>query len=407
MKEQCLEALNFFGYCDLIPTKVSYINPNSGLCEEILLFDDISECSFSEDIDSTNAIDKVSMLLYIKDRFAISDKAWQELSAVSKHMTPLSSIKSLMSTLNSNWNIYPTPGDTNGVQMSFVQSLNSKISKLVNDDMFKTETDDGNACLNLKIKISGDGTQIGKRLNVVNVTYTILNEKLCMSERGNYPLAIVKCKEDYNSMKLALSDLVKELSEYKHIRVDKNVYNIEYFLGGDWKFLAMACGLGAAATANFACIWCKAPKEPLDHVVIDTLHLFLRIADTVIENFIQELRVLDTINKKSLFKSGVFCREKHTHMTKYESFLQDIGIRFRWKINKDTNRLEYRDLTGPEKLLLFQKIQIADLIGASSKAIEIQNLWDNFSVLIVKLKLDYNDNVDLDLFASDIKSWIR
>ena len=40
-------------------------------------------------------------------------------------------------------------------------------------------------------------------------------------------------------------------------------------------------------------------------------------------------------------------------MAGYEKFVKEIGIDFEWKINKDTEKLEYRDLTGPEKLLLF------------------------------------------------------
>ena len=40
-------------------------------------------------------------------------------------------------------------------------------------------------------------------------------------------------------------------------------------------------------------------------------------------------------------------------MAGYEKFLKDLGISFEWKINKDTKKLEYRDLTGPEKLFAF------------------------------------------------------
>lgn len=37
----------------------------------------------------------------------------------------------------------------------------------------------------IKIKLSGDGTNIGKRLTVVNFTFTILNEKeVAMGEKG-------------------------------------------------------------------------------------------------------------------------------------------------------------------------------------------------------------------------------
>ena len=145
----------------------------------------------------------------------------------------------------------------------------------------------------------------------------------------------------------------------------------------------------------------------MDHdVVIDTLHLFLRIADVLIENLIQELRVLDTIDKKSLFKSGIFCRSTYAHMTKYEGLLQNLGIRFRWFVNKDTHRLEYRDLTGPEKLLLFRKIKLVDLVGDNSTGWGMQKLWDDFSLLIVKLKLDFIDPAEVDLFSNEIKMWV-
>ena len=40
----------------------------------------------------------------------------------------------------------------------------------------------------------------------------------------------------------------------------ETVYTVEQFLGGDWKFLALVCGLDAA-NADHACIWCKCPKS--------------------------------------------------------------------------------------------------------------------------------------------------
>ena len=57
----------------------------------------------------------------------------------------------------------------------------------------------------VRVKMSGDGTNIGKRLKVVNFTYTILNEKEnAMSEKGNYVLAIIKTKETYDNLKESL-----------------------------------------------------------------------------------------------------------------------------------------------------------------------------------------------------------
>lgn len=51
----------------------------------------------------------------------------------------------------------------------------------------------------------------------------------------------------------------------------------------------------------------------MDHVVIDTLHLFLQISDNLIELLIREMRKQDTVDKVNSFPSG-FNREEYKHM---------------------------------------------------------------------------------------------
>ena len=67
-----------------------------------------------------------------------------------------------------------------------------------------------------------------------------------MREKGNYVLAIIKTTESYDNLKSSLADLNNKMLHLKEICVGNYKYNIEYFLGGDWKFLACVCGLGAA-----------------------------------------------------------------------------------------------------------------------------------------------------------------
>ena len=70
----------------------------------------------------------------------------------------------------------------------------------------------------IKVKISGDGTNIGKRLKIVNVTYTILNERdIAITERGNYILAIIKTTESYDNLKASIEDLYDEMPNLKEI----------------------------------------------------------------------------------------------------------------------------------------------------------------------------------------------
>ena len=113
------------------------------------------------------------------------------------------------------------------------------------------------------------------------------------------------------------------------------------------KFLTMVCGI-EGATCEHACIWCKCPKSlrykmdmqwsitdssagvrtveeitaksklgktskqrfncikpplfdfiPMDRVVIDSLHLFLRISDVLTNLLIRDVRILDGIEASS------------------------------------------------------------------------------------------------------------
>ena len=95
----------------------------------------------------------------------------------------------------------------------------------------------------VRIKLSGDGTYIGKRLHVVNFTFTILDEgRRAFSVEGNYCLAIIQAEESYEGMKTALADICEEVERLHSIEVDKQKFDIVFYLGGDWKFLAMVTG---------------------------------------------------------------------------------------------------------------------------------------------------------------------
>ena len=62
-----------------------------------------------------------------------------------------------------------------------------------------------------------------------------------MTTKGNYVLAILKTNEDYDTLRDSLLNLRNEMSSLQSIRVNDQSYNVEYFLGGDWKFLACVC----------------------------------------------------------------------------------------------------------------------------------------------------------------------
>ncbi len=146
-----------------------------------------------------------------------------------------------MRTLNLSFDIVPAPSGLTGVQQSLKSRLTSRLNNLKTlspGDM-------------IQIKLSGDGN-----INVVNFTFTLLNEgTLTQSSSGNHTLAILRVPEKYyDSLVEALHDISIEAENLRSIIINGVSYDIEYFLGGDMKFLAMVCGIDAA-TSEYACTW--------------------------------------------------------------------------------------------------------------------------------------------------------
>ena len=74
---------------------------------------------------------------------------------------------------------------------------------------------------------------------------------MAYSSEGNHTLALLKEPE-----KRGLEDLRNEVERLTEIVVDGETYQIDYYLGGDWKFLACITGIDSAHS-QFACICCK------------------------------------------------------------------------------------------------------------------------------------------------------
>lgn len=128
-------------------------------------------------------------------------------------------------------------------------------------------------------------------------------------------------------------------------------------------------------------------------VVLDHLHLFLRITNKLFNLLIADLRAEDKITQQITFVA--LDRTKIKHVSAVELALQKMGISFEFSVNKDTRKLEYRDLTGPEKQILLANFKASDLIGDKNRANNIPELWDAFSELneILKSKSPNPDDI--------------
>ena len=71
--------------------------------------------------------------------------------------------------LNSEWELKPCP-ENSGIQQSLKSALTTRVKQLLKD----RKISDGDK---LQVKLSGDGTKICRKLNLINFTFTLLNEE--------------------------------------------------------------------------------------------------------------------------------------------------------------------------------------------------------------------------------------
>ena len=144
------------------------------------------------------------------------------------------------------------------------------------------------------------------------------------------------------------------------------------------------------------------PSIPIDHVIPDILHLFLRISDTLTNLLILDLRRMDGMT------GNEFKQQAAKNVNMYITYLNEsCKIPFHMYMGKESKTLKWRDLTGPEKLKLFKSIKIPELFPKLKKGKDIQALWNGLSSIYKLLwstkKMDENE---IQIFSKDVKAWM-
>ncbi len=452
----CATSLSWMDGEGYTPIRLEVRNNITGDIESVTLDQGDSEAILGPDAASIREsdLDIISIMLYAKDKYDVSGNAYHEMARICKEMPRHYQLKKRISELNKLWSIRPTPNGICGVQQSLEDRLRARVSYL-----HKTAPADApfRANKTLNVKLSGDGTNIGKRLHVVNFTFTLLEEGArAYASEGNHTLAIFKSQESYEKLGDALEDIRAEVKRLCSIVVDGQTYNITYYLGGDWKFLAITTGIDSACS-KFACIWCKCPTEerwdyskvwsitdtslgarttaenlklselprskkkynvshpplfptiPLINVVIDNLHMFLRVADRLIDLLIVELRRQDCIEKTKKFSS--FDVTSYRHLDHFERFVTSLGIpSYHFWIGKQSKQLKWRTLTGPEKLKVFARINVQELLPSlpETETIRIQVLWTELLQLnkMFSKRPEEVDEKEISDFEKSSKEWV-
>ena len=393
---------------------------------------------------------KLEQVLFLLDKFCVGDEVYHELTMITEDLPKSYLVKQLRGNLNKIYHIEQTQGKYPGAKINFTATLEEHVKELLNN---KPELKDG--CID--IKISGDGARMSRTTNFMMFSFALLQAKeSIMSSKSNRTVAIINGPEKYETMKTSLKHFFKEVNELiekGQITVDGKDIDINFFLGGDMKFLLMVMGMNSA-TADYACLWCKIHKDnrwdttklsnyynqqplqrtleeikklckckennygcinepllniPLTNVIADELHLLLRITDKLLQNVIDEVLEKDAVedfNKKRGIPKGV-------HLTKLVNCINSLGISFSvWnKKNADGSESQVKEFTS---LLGSQKKKL--LNGLPSKMNQflypetcetVKQIWTDFEELyntITDLNISGNDSASIFTKA---QSWIN
>lgn len=315
-----------------------------------------SESGEGQETVSVDDLSLLNTIVLLKDTHMISLRAYHELCKACTDLPKSYKVRQRIAELNSRFSITSTPGQFPGVQ----QKLSNTLEMRIRQDFASGKLDRDSPII--RMKVAGDGTCIGKRMHVISFGYSLLNN--AETQSAIQLLAVVKCPESYRALKESLSDVIADLRETvdQEITVDGKIYKIELFLGGDLKFLNCVLGL-QANNGKYSCIYCLCPSDkrhdmslgwdvsrtirsitenarvkklgcvntplfdfiPVDHVVPDLLHLFLRITDRLLSKVVWELRLKDNISRSA----SSFDPLVHNNLASFEERVKSFGVTFK------------------------------------------------------------------------------
>eukprot|EP00731_Ephydatia_muelleri_P008951 Em0004g1289a len=292
----------------------------------------------------------------------------------------------------------------------------------------------------IKVRISGDGAKFSRTSSFVLLSYAILMPVgRYLSGIGNHTIAVVKGAEDYDTISTAFAATFQEidgLQQLGFVAVNGVSYNIELFFSSDMKFMLTMLGLNAAnsiyacpkCTVHRDCRWDVSKPEsyysttmartlvtnrrafashgrtaavhqgsvnrpltaiPVDHMMIDELHLFLRIFDVMLRNLIK-------------------MSEPQTQQL--VAYIRSCGVSFTiWESESSDGKVEWTSLTGEakKKVLKLLPSKMKDIPLPNAFLDDVVQLWKDFEVLYNLLSSETPPPNAADDIHLKAKRWIQ
>lgn len=277
----------------------------------------------------------------------------------------------------------------------------------------------------IHLRISGDGRNVGRKIKHVMLTFMILNhEEYHHHADYHYTTVLYPGTEKYSTLKFILDPLINELRSLKEngLEVAETLWNFELYFSADWKFLAICLGINGP-TSKFFCPWCSCSKDqhgdlnkdwrieknmtqiateynninghihpplfsmiPIDHIIFDELHVFLRITDRLWELMLAEIK-----------NNGLFNDLTRKVITEE---MQRLKVPFYFWENKESHNWEYTSLMGDDKEIVLKFFNL-NLLFKPSRAQLIRKLWDQFYQIYCAIRNKTTNPIQLKQQALD------
>jgi len=333
----------------------------------------------------------------IKDLLHISDKNWNFLKLqLGLNIDTESIIRKKRLELNKQFKLNPF---NDGYYVEPKEAIIEKLRYLIEQDKVKDEE--------ILIKISADGTIISKKIKIINLVFSIINEKtVATTASGTYLLAIFPYRNESNEeIKKWLTVIWDKLKSLKKITLRSKEFNISYIFCADYKMMLNVLGMKQANSTQ-PCIWCEATQKnlekkgikrneiitneslnfiqndlfdddaiddhiynenekvtninrerllkeiPLENFVVDILHLFLRISERLGHCLLNDFVLADNLVNVN------YDPKKHKNISMLIEFLEEkckIKV-LKLKYTNQSIDSIFTKMQGPEKIKMFNYI---------------------------------------------------
>ncbi|RHZ63516.1 hypothetical protein Glove_329g9 [Diversispora epigaea] len=273
----------------------------------------------------------------------------------------------------------------------------------------------------LKLKLGGDGRNVGRKQSHVMLTFCLLNKgEEVLKPENQYCICLYIGHERYENLTKIGQIFQQQLFDLKNNGIcdnDRMHWKIELFFSSDWKFTYITMDINAPNSKYFY-LYCNCqsnlrwdmdrtyenkgndacenrklaifPAINQENYISDELHLFLRIVDVLMECFFNDL-----------FKKKEF--EKKIKI-EIEQEMQKIKVHFEFfKSNSTGGKWNWTSLMGPDKKKVVEHFPISKFISGFC-GIEIEKLWRDFFNLYQILRKPVLLDSEIDKFEYDAKN---